>query len=144
MIKFEIEGVKGKGRPRFDSRGHAYTPDTTRAYEELVRLRYRQATKQPPTSSAVYVEVVAWLVPAESLSKKKRLELLENPPMKKPDIDNIAKIILDALNGVAWVDDKQVVKLNICKLWGHSEKISVFIVTEEEINERCKLNRSID
>ena len=46
-------------------------------------------------------------------------------PTKKPDIDNIAKIILDALNKLAFKDDNQITKLEIEKKYGTEEKISV-------------------
>lgn len=38
-------------------------------------------------------------------------------PVGKPDADNVAKLVLDGLNGVAWVDDAQVVDLAIVRTW---------------------------
>lgn len=145
MIWFEILGkAVGKGRPRFMRNGHTYTPDSTRNYEQLVKLRYREVCKEPPTDKAVKVYIVVWMIPAESLSRKKKAELLKHPPMKKPDIDNISKIILDALNGVAWIDDKQVTGLEIVKLWGHDERVMVGITKEgDEDNEQGDFTRTI-
>lgn len=136
IIWFDVLGkAQGKGRPRFTRSGHTYTPDSTRIYEDMVRAMYRQACKEPPTDAAVKVCIVVWMIPAKSLSKKQRAKELEHPPMKKPDIDNISKIILDALNGVAWNDDKQVVSLEIVKLWGHDERVMVGIKKESEEDE---------
>lgn len=47
----------------------------------------------------------------KSWAKRKREQAAEGDicPMTKPDLDNVVKIALDALNGVAWEDDKQVV-----------------------------------
>lgn len=134
MIWFEIPGkAVGKGRPRFTKNGHTYTPDATRSYEDLVKVCYTIATdREPPTDKAVAVYITVWMVPAKSLSKKKKAELTERPPMNKPDVDNIAKIVLDALNGVAWKDDKQVTALEIIKLWGHEERVMVGIKKEGE------------
>lgn len=136
MIYFEIPGkAEGKGRPRFMRNGHTYTPEKTRNYEELVRLMYREKCKEEPTADAVKVSILVWVVPAKSLSKKKKDEETALPPMKKPDVDNIAKIILDALNGVAWLDDKQVCHLDITKYWGYTEKVGVHIIKAEEREE---------
>ena len=55
--------------------------------------------------------------------------MLENKinPTKKPDIDNIVKIVLDAMNGIAFKDDTQITKLQVEKLYSTSESISVKI-----------------
>lgn len=54
-------------------------------------------------------------------------------PMKKPDLDNVAKIILDALNEVAWVDDTQVVSLSVRRVWSDEEYVCVTIIKENEV-----------
>lgn len=137
MMWFEVIGkAVGKGRPRFMRNGHTYTPEPTRIYEDLVRTMYRQKYKEPPTEEAVKVCIMVWMTPAKSLSKKQQARELEHPPMKKPDIDNISKIILDALNGVAWNDDKQVVSLEVVKLWGHDERVMVGIKKESDEHEQ--------
>lgn len=134
MIYFEIPGkAEGKGRPRFTRNGHTYTPDKTRLYEDRVRASYKQLFKEPPTDEAVTISIIVIMTPAKSLSKKKRAELMEHPPIKKPDVDNIAKIILDALNGIAWMDDKQVCSLSVCKAWGDKETVLVGITKESEL-----------
>ena len=48
-------------------------------------------------------------------------------PTKKPDADNIAKIIMDALNGVAYEDDRQVVELIVRKFFSDTAYVDVFI-----------------
>ena len=57
--------------------------------------------------------------------------MLENKisPTKKPDIDNIIKIVLDALNKMAFRDDSQVTKIEVEKIYGPVEKIKVKIDT---------------
>lgn len=135
MIMFTIPGkAQGKGRPRFMRNGHTYTPEPTRNYEELVRLKFREKYKDAPIEDAVRVSIMVWMMPAKSLSKKKKAELMMQSPMLKPDVDNIAKIVLDALNGLAWKDDKQVVYLDIEKLWGYEEKVVVIITTKEDFD----------
>lgn len=101
-----VEGEpKGKGRPRFTRHGQVYTPNETREYEERIRKAY----EGPKFEDAVYVKIIAYY----QMPKKAKSFF----PMKKPDLDNIAKIILDSLNGVAYDDDKQVVRLLVVKYW---------------------------
>lgn len=129
IIDFEIPGkAVGKARPR-DNGDHFYTPQNTRDYERKVKACYRQVCNSDPTDKPVAVNIYVYMSVAKSLSKKKREQILMSPPMKKPDIDNIAKIILDALNRLAWNDDKQVVKLSVRKEWGNEERVHV-IITE--------------
>lgn len=133
-VSFEVEGeVTGKQRPKVTTYG-TYTPAKTRHYEELVRLRYKQACKLPPAKGEVAVNITAYLTPAQSLSKKKKAELLKCNPLKTPDVDNIAKIVLDGLNKVAWDDDKQVTTLHVFKQWGETEHIQVYIVRGDEVD----------
>lgn len=134
MCDFEIEGKPvGKGRPRFKRMGNfvqTYTPEKTADYEKLVRLRFQNAggviTEKP-----VRIKIVACFAPPKSARKKDKIEMLANRilPVKKPDCDNIAKIILDALNKIAYIDDSQVVEL-VVKKWFAAEA-SVYVHIEE-------------
>jgi len=85
-----------KGRPRFTKHGGVYTPKRTKEYEELVGWSYRTVQKSRYDG---LVEVSIRLI----YRSKKRL----------PDIDNVAKSILDGLNGAAWDDDKCVASLHV-------------------------------
>jgi len=107
MLRYKliIDGEPvGKGRPRF-ARGHAYSPEKTRVYERAIRNSY----SGPKFEEAVYMKLTAYY------QKPKKCKTLF--PLKKPDLDNVAKIIMDSLNGVAYDDDKQVVWLTITKRW---------------------------
>lgn len=77
------------------------------------------------------VHIIAYYEIPKSISKKKKQEMLEDKirPTIKPDTDNIAKSILDSLNGIAYKDDKQVVSL-IVEKW-YSEESSVSVIIEE-------------
>lgn len=138
MCDFEIEGKPvGKGRPRFKRMGNfvqTYTPSNTAEYEKLVRLRFQNAGGVI-TDKPVKIEIVAFFAPPKSVRKKDKIEMLANRilPMKKPDCDNIAKIILDALNKIAYVDDSQVVELVVKKCFAAEARVYVHI---EEIDMR--------
>lgn len=127
---------KGKGRPRYTRNGHAYTPSDTTAYEQVVRLTFKGKYPQAiPFEKDVPLKVVicAWFSIPKSVSKTKR-ELMEKgyiKPTKKSDADNIAKIILDSLNNIAYYDDSQVVNLQIIKKYSNLPCVDV-LITEEE------------
>ena len=129
---FEIEGKPvGKGRPRFKRMGNfvqTYTPASTAEYEKLVKLRFQNAGGQI-TDKPVKIEIVAFFAPPKSTRKKAKAEMLANRilPVKKPDCDNIAKIVLDALNKIAYKDDSQVIELSVKKLYSEVANVSVHI-----------------
>lgn len=105
---------QGKARPRFSRKsGVVYTPKKTAAYEKGIARAFSEAGgKCIPEGCYVSVAVHAFFEIPKSYTKGKRLACKHNVnrPDKKPDIDNILKSVLDALNGVAYVDDKQVVE----------------------------------
>lgn len=120
----------GKGRPRFTRSGHAYTPEKTKDYEQLVRATFISSyPKAIPLEDAVRVDIAAYYEIPKSYSKKKQQECLYGhiQVQNKPDCDNIAKIILDSLNGYAYIDDKQVVELHVIKQWSNEPRVEVYI-----------------
>ena len=138
QIVFTIKGEpKGKGRPRFTKTGHAYTPDSTRSYETLVKLGYLNSARGYKFTQPVRVTIRAYLKPPKGKSKKVVEDMISGHilPTKKPDADNIAKIVLDGLNKVAWEDDTQVVDMMVVKRYADDPLVAVTI---EEIDAlRC-------
>jgi Holliday junction resolvase RusA-like endonuclease len=128
-VDFKVSGEpQGKARPRFTSKGRPYTPQKTADYEERIGWAYRQAGGKLNLGE-VTVSVWAYFGVPRSKSVKKQNELLDGniAPLKKPDADNIAKAVLDALNGVAWGDDTQVGTLIVKKQWGLEPRIEVCV-----------------
>ncbi len=120
MITLFIPGAAvGKGRPRFARRGKhiaTYTPEKTAQYETRVQHAARNAMLgAQPHEMALRATIVVSAEPPKSWSKKKRAAAIcgELRPTTKPDVDNTAKGILDALNGIVYADDKQVVELHV-------------------------------
>lgn len=134
---FNIPGkVQAKQRPRFNGK-FAYTPKETIAYENWVRTCYLEKYRgQPILENPLKVKIIAYYEIPKSTSKKKRLEMKDDKvfPTVKPDTDNIAKSILDSLNNIAYLDDKQVVKLEVEK--HYSDVASVVVMIDEVENER--------
>lgn len=131
-VEFMVTGPpKGKGRPRFTrATGHAYTPEATRNYEAVLRLVAQRAMEgRIPFAGPVRLEVTATFDVPASWSKRKRVAALGGLllPTVKPDHDNIAKLT-DALNGVVWLDDKQIVESFICKVYGPTGNVRFSVI----------------
>lgn len=123
----------GKGRPRFARNGayvRAYTPDKTRQYEENVAMIYRLRKGDNFGAEPVILKVDAYFSVPKSASKKAREEMLSGDAfcMKKPDADNIIKCIADALNGVAYNDDKQIVRCFCSKHYSDTPRVEITVL----------------
>lgn len=136
MFNFTIPGEpKGKGRPKFSTKGgyaRAITPEATANYENLVKVSFLQACgKAEPYAKDVplVAKISAFFSIPQSASKKKQaaMEAGEISPTKKPDTDNIAKIVLDALNGLAYYDDAQIVVLSLQKTYSRIPRVEIQI-----------------
>jgi Holliday junction resolvase RusA-like endonuclease len=135
MIQFTVFGCPvGKGRPKFSTfNGHAtaYTPAKTVNYENLVKLSYQQQcnNKLYEKDVPLKAEIAAYFPIPKSTSKKKRQMMLEGKirHTKKCDADNLAKSILDALNGIAFYDDSQVCELSVSKLYSDEPRTEITI-----------------
>lgn len=126
----------GKARPKFRGAGFkviTYTPPATKKYEKEVARIYKQSAGVLYTEIPLRVRILAKFPIPESWSKKNKEKALkcEIKPNKKPDLDNIAKIILDGLNGVAYTDDKQVTSLEIEKVYSDTPCVVVYIAEDE-------------
>ena len=134
---FEILGEPmGKQRPRFVRVGNftrTYTPKETVNYENWVKLSYQNFGGENFADAPLRTEVYIYCKIPKSFSKKKRQEAIDDKifPQKTPDIDNCCKIIFDALNGIAYNDDKQIVELKAIKRYAEKERVVVII---EQIN----------
>lgn len=131
-LELEIpESITGKARPRMNTyTGRAYTPTKTKNYEYLVRQLF--VYKYPnfkPLESRLKLKIIAYFELPKARSKLKEAEMLANiiSPTKKPDIDNITKIILDALNKFAYKDDSQITEMSVTKKYSRTPKVIVQI-----------------
>lgn len=126
----------GKARPRFMTMGgkvHTYTPKATKDMEKLIADVYQASGGKHYGEDMLHISIIAKFNPPKSTSKKKIIELLKSLYYdKKPDVDNIAKLVLDALNGIAYTDDKQVVALHCEKIYTNGEQ-GINITIEEKL-----------
>ena len=138
---FTIHGKpQSKARPRVRRDGHAYTPSQTTQYEELVRFCWRCAGAVKLDGAISALILARYPVPKRDSKKTQNAKICgEIPCTIKPDCDNIAKIVLDALNGLAYDDDSQVTELEVHKLYGDIGDVFVRI---EEIKEEKNENKA--
>lgn len=114
-VRFNVPGaVIGKGRPRIGKVGnHArmFTPEKTVNYEGLVGFHAFHAMDREMLTGPVQVNLLIGVQIPASWSKKKQAQALAGTiyPTSKPDLDNSIKSVFDAMNGVVYRDDAQVV-----------------------------------
>jgi Holliday junction resolvase RusA-like endonuclease len=136
MLDFKIIGkIVGKQRPRattFGGHARVYTPKDTMNYENLVKFSFLE--KYPnfipyDSKTPLKVKITAFKPIPKAYSKKKRQQALDREirPLVKPDLDNIAKSILDGLNQVVFEDDKSVVDLHVVSYYHQVEMVLVEI-----------------
>lgn len=130
-ITIPVEPV-AQGRPRFNSYTKtAHDPAKSRKYKEVVKYYAMQHKPKELLNSALAVEIDIFKIPPKSISKvKKNHTELKNEtltPITKPDVDNYAKGIKDALNGVIWTDDSKVVDLRVRKFYSLNPRAEVRI-----------------
>lgn len=132
-LTFTVPGEPaGKGRPKFTTRGpypRAVTPAKTVNYETLVKLEYSSQCGGLffDRESALALTITAYKAIPKSTSKRKAQQMMDGElhPCKKPDYDNIGKIISDALNGIAYHDDAQIVDGRVIKAYGEPPRVEV-------------------
>ncbi|HBO7019226.1 RusA family crossover junction endodeoxyribonuclease [Pseudomonas aeruginosa] len=135
IIKFSVDGVpRGKGRPRAARTGagvRMYTPKQTEDYERSIAMAAQKALAgRPLIAGPVLIELRMFHPIPRSWSKKRQAMALvgEVMPTVKCDADNCLKAVCDALNGVAWKDDTQVVNVMLAKRYAEVPRVEVKIV----------------
>lgn len=98
-----------KGRPRISRGGHAYTPSTTRQFENTVKLILKSQQIGAPFKGPLKVEAVFYMRPPQ--------KRVRDRPDIKPDLDNLFKAVTDAANAIVWDDDSQIVEAHLSKTY---------------------------
>lgn len=119
-----------QGRPRFTKTGHTYDPQRSRNYKQLVRFWVTQHLKKidgfKPYENALCVDLTFYLGIPTSWSKQKRIQASQGvirPTSKRlGDADNLCKSVTDAISGLVYVDDSQIVNLGISKYYSETPR----------------------
>jgi Holliday junction resolvase RusA-like endonuclease len=118
--------------------GVVYTPAKTKNYEETVKWCYQMAAHGArfPDNEPLSMLVVAYRpIPKSASAKKKSLMRAgAERPITKPDWDNVGKIVSDALNGIAYRDDSQIVDARVVKRYSDNPmvKVSVWLTNDTD------------
>jgi len=132
QLKFDIKPM-AKQSFRTTRNGNKYLDPSVIKYRKTIRnmaIAQMRNQKAERIEGAVNMNIVYAFRRPQSLSKKERSEIDGGktvPKTTKPDIDNLTKAILDALNGIVWKDDAQVTQINIQKVWSAKDQIEVEI-----------------
>ena len=110
-----------KGRPRMTRGGHVYTPAKTSRAESIVASAASAAMgkKQPMEGALKALFVFTFKRPKSNKTVNHT---------QRPDLDNCVKLVTDAINGIVYVDDSQIVQFESIKQWGDSGNISIKII----------------
>lgn len=133
VITFKVPALRGQGRPRFSKYSGAYKSKKDIEYENLIKECFLKVAKDfEPSKRPVSIHIEANYKLTKSTPKYVVDEVTYSDydyvPQSKPDIDNIAKSVLDALNGVAYIDDKQVYSLTCDKFFDTTSNTDYLIV----------------
>ena len=130
--EFTIPGTpQAKQRPRFSRRGSyvtSYTPEMTVNYENLVKVSWANANADMKLTGALGAEVKLFF---RNWSPYLAMEIGMVYHTKKPDVDNCLKSIFDALNGIAYDDDSQIVAVTAAKFYSENPRAWVKITELE-------------
>lgn len=134
MIRFIVPGQpQRKQRPRFRRKGafvQTYTPKETLDYEQKIKECYETQIGQVRIDDVpLKIRIIAYFRVPASYSKRKRQEAVQHiiKPHNTTDVDNIAKVVLDALNKTAYSDDHYVTDLVIRKRYAEDPRLEIEI-----------------
>ena len=138
-MSFIVNGeAVAQGRPRIttvNGYARAYDPAKSSEYKHLVAFYAQQEMKgKPLMEGPLCMEVLVNRCIPASWSKKKHTSALQNKlwPTSRPDIDNYVKCVLDALQQVVWLDDRQVVNIYASKRYSVQPSLMVTVRTIDE------------
>lgn len=147
-MQFSVPGApKGKARPRVTRSGHAYTPHDTVLYENLVKTSFTaEYPNQRPIDSEIAAVIYAYYPIPKSASRKRKQLMARGDikPITKPDTDNIAKAVLDSLNGIAYSDDSRITDLTVMKRYSETPRVFVMLKWQEERSDDLEAEKSGD
>lgn len=136
-VRIEIPGVPvGKARPRFTRSGRVYTAKKTTEYEHRVALGFlHSGEKSFAQNVPLVIDIIAEMPIPKSTPKYKLKQMVEEeiPHIKKPDLDNIVKAVLDGLNGIAFPDDNQICRISAFKKYSENPKTVIVIMEKRYI-----------
>lgn len=133
-ITFTVSGQPfGKQRPRHNRKTNTtYTPAETKQKEQMIAWAYKRqcGAFRFPKNAYVDIRVIAYMKIPKSTSKTNRQLMINGiiRPTIKPDWDNIGKLVADALNGIAYDDDKYIVDAQVRKFYSEHPRTDIILI----------------
>lgn len=129
----------GQGRPRFARHGRfiqTYDPAKSKSYKEYIKLCAAQNKPDEPLMGPITLNLKIYRPIPKSTTKRDRAQITSGHlrPAKKPDIDNVFKAVTDALSGIWYQDDLQIVEMSAQKYYSDTPRVEVTMTTFEEAN----------
>lgn len=122
MGEITIKGPPvAKGRPRLRKDGGTYTPQKTVNAERHIAQAWKAKYKEQLSGALRITICAAFLVPKSKSKKEKECLLDKKYQTSRPDLDNIVKLVLDALNEIAYADDKCICDIRAFKVYDTME-----------------------
>ena len=137
-IKFTVEGEPfGKQRPRHNCKTNTtYTPTETKRHEQIIVWAYKGqcGAFRFPKDECIDLQITAFMKIPKSVSKKNRQLMIDGVirPTVKPDWDNIGKLVADALNGIAYDDDKCIVDAQVRKFYSEYPRTEITLSSQSD------------
>jgi Holliday junction resolvase RusA-like endonuclease len=130
-VSFNVAGpMRGKQRPRATRMGRIYTPQETVNAEAYIKYLASQAMgSMEPFEGALKATFAIYVEIPKSFTKSRRQAALAGTdyPTTKPDLDNIVKLLADAMNGIVYKDDKQIVSICVSKKYAESASAHIYV-----------------
>ncbi len=124
-----------------------FTASKYRHWQTDARMVARQVmARRPLLTGCLALSVNVFLVPPASWPAWKRGAALDGliEPTGKPDLDNIVKAVEDALTGVVWLDDAQVVSMEAAKLYAESPRVSIQVTPQRSAPSQITRRSQLD
>lgn len=132
--RFEVYGkIRGQGRPRMRRNGHVFKPKEDRVWEDRIKEAYINSNGVHFGSKPLIMAAFIFRDMPDSRPKYRAAEM----DVYKPDASNILKSVEDALNGIAYDDDRQIIgafPVKMPRVRERGEHLEVFISDEVDMN----------
>ncbi len=148
VFEIKVDHLVGKQRPKLTTRcgfARAYTPKATREFETIVRDEIKRIMNERNyelIDGEIPLDVkISFYFKLPNVSNKKKRMMEYTPVMKRPDIDNLVKSVLDSMNGVVFQDDCQVITLTAGKSYaGFEDTTNTIFISVMEYGTRSSRN----
>ncbi len=146
VITFQVPGkAQGLDRSRQAANGHRFDTEKNKTNKAYICLKAEAAAEEagvalpiPPYRKGYTLYMVIYSKPPKSYTKKKLAEIQRDEwkPLTKPDVDNVLKLYLDAMNGRIIEDDRFMTEVNVKRAYGSWDGVWAMLAWEDDEPEK--------